>query len=105
MRADKPFLTTSTRPTKTFSQTQIKSRTENVNKNLTFSSDTDEPIILFARSTIELINWTQKTRITFISIYSAVNKFRFCSVLFIAVNSFISRVNLHNCEHCYYLVF
>lgn len=33
----------------------MESRTEKVNKNLTFSSDIDEPIILFKLSTIELI--------------------------------------------------
>lgn len=52
----------------------MKSRTENVNKNLIFSWDIDESIISNQLSTIESIYFVQKYRFVSISIYFASNK-------------------------------
>lgn len=49
---------------------EMKSRTENVNKNLTFRSDIDGPIISLCLSTIESISIAYKTRIVRILIFA-----------------------------------
>lgn len=82
----------------------MKSRTEKVNKNLTFSSDIDEAIILFERSTIELISFAQFLLwIVSILIYSAAEKKT--ADRHADVKSFTFLVYLCNCQRCYCLFF